>query len=332
MNNIIDLKACLIAASLLALTMSASIAQSQATNTKGPDATNVQMVTMGETYCRSIDNEDKTSLDFYTSAADVTAKSGKVIQSHNGGNCCTAAFPWNGSSCQALPVCGAGLEPIGLSCVATEQSCANAGLVLLNGACSVAASTSCYSIQPSGGIYGSNKTANYLDFNPTAWTFPVTSYIPGASTAISTGTQPTGGWFPSSYTNADYNHPYSFDVIINGVQHITDAKYSPSVWYSINVERKINNNNAITAPSGPNGSAAEIYINDQLAGKTVYGPGGTTGTDIVPNTIKSKLKEGKNKITFFLKGSVVGESQDGWTFYWQSRYTADLILFGSRCN
>ena len=103
-----------------------------------PDATNVQMVSVPETYCRSIDNTDMTGQDYYFSAADVTAKSGKVIQSHNGGNCCTAAAPWNGTACQAVPTCTNDKDLVGWSCVATSDSCARVGMSLINGACGVA--------------------------------------------------------------------------------------------------------------------------------------------------------------------------------------------------
>lgn len=103
-----------------------------------PDATHVQMVSVPETYCRSIDNTDMTGQDYYFSAADVTAKSGKVIQSHNGGSCCTAAAPWNGSACQAVPTCTNDKDLVGWSCVATSDSCARVGMTLINGACGVA--------------------------------------------------------------------------------------------------------------------------------------------------------------------------------------------------
>ncbi len=115
-----------------------------------PDATNVQMVSVPETYCRSIDNTDMTGQDYYFSAADVTAKSGKVIQSHNGGNCCTAAAPWNGTACQAVPTCTNDKDLVGWSCVATSASCARVGMSLINGACGVAAPTI-----PSGTLCGS---------------------------------------------------------------------------------------------------------------------------------------------------------------------------------
>ena len=115
-----------------------------------PDATNVQMVSVPETYCRSIDNTDMTGQDYYFSAADVTAKSGKVIQSHNGGHCCTATSPWNGTSCAAPLVCASGTEAVNGSCVATTASCAAIGMSLINGACGVAAPTI-----PSGTLCGS---------------------------------------------------------------------------------------------------------------------------------------------------------------------------------
>ncbi len=325
----------LLAATSMALASLATAAHAQTGSQGRPDATNVQMVSVPETYCRSIDNTDMTGQDYYFSAADVTAKSGKVIQSHNGGSCCTAAAPWNGSACQAVPTCTNDKDLIGWSCVATADSCARVGMTLINGACGVAVPPPppCYTIQTSGGIYGTNKTANYLALDPNFWVTPLISYIPGATSAVSSGTQNnSGSWFVDSYTNVDYARPSSFNLMITGVQNITKAVYSPSVWYTINVERITYSNNLLTAPSGPTGSSAEIYVNDQLAGRTVYGPGGNNGSDTVANTILPKLKEGMNKITFFLKGKVEGTSQDGWTFYFQSRFTADLVFFGARCN
>ncbi len=114
------------------------VAHAQSSATGRPDATHVQMVSVPETYCRSIDNTDRTGQDYYFSAADVTAKSGKVIQSHNGGSCCTAAAPWNGTACQAVPTCTNDKDLVGWSCVATADSCARVGMTLINGACGVA--------------------------------------------------------------------------------------------------------------------------------------------------------------------------------------------------
>ena len=142
----------LLAATYLALAALAPAANAQTRSQGRPDATHVPMVVIGETYCRSIDNEDKSSFDFYTSAADVTAKSGKVIQSHNGGNCCTAAFPWNGSACAAPLICAAGTEPVNGTCVATVASCAAIGMTLINGACGVAAPPSANASQYIGRI------------------------------------------------------------------------------------------------------------------------------------------------------------------------------------
>lgn len=133
------IKRSLIAATtVLAVTLSTALAQS---NTGGarPDATTIPMVFMNETYCHSIDNRDMNSQDFYASAADVTTKSGKVIQSWNKGNCCTAAMPWNGSACAVPLICAAGTEAVNGSCVATAASCAAIGMTLINGACGVAA-------------------------------------------------------------------------------------------------------------------------------------------------------------------------------------------------
>lgn len=323
----------LLAATSLALASLATAAHAQTGAQGRPDATNVQMATVSQTYCRSIDNVDMTSHNYYTNAADVAAKEGKVIQSHNGGSCCTAAAPWNGSACQAVPTCTNDKDLVGWSCIATEASCARVGMALINGACGVAVPPPppCYSATQVGNIYGTNKTANYLSFNPSYWMYPTTTYIPGSTTVIASGTGSAGGWIDTA-TNVDYLRPYSFDVLISGVENITDAKYSPSVWYTINVERKMYNNNALTAPSGPVGSSAEVYVNDQLAGRTVYGPGGTNGTDTVPNSIRSKLKNGINKITFFLKGKIEATSADGWTWYFQSRYVADLVFYGNKCN
>ena len=129
----------LLAATSLALASLATAAHAQTGAQERPDATNVQMVSVPETYCRSIDNTDMTGQDYYFSAADVTAKSGKVIQSHNGGSCCTAAAPWNGSACQAVPTCTNDKDLVGWSCVATADSCARVGMTLINGACGVAA-------------------------------------------------------------------------------------------------------------------------------------------------------------------------------------------------
>lgn len=135
----------LLAATSLALASLATAAHAQTGAQGRPDATNVQMVSVPETYCRSIDNTDMTGQDYYFSAADVTAKSGKVIQSHNGGSCCTAAAPWNGSACQAVPTCTNDKDLIGWSCVATADSCARVGMTLINGACGVASPPSCVS-------------------------------------------------------------------------------------------------------------------------------------------------------------------------------------------
>ena len=321
------------AATSLALASLATAAHAQTGAQGRPDATNVQMATVSQTYCRSIDNVDMTSHNFYTNAADVAAKEGKVIQSHNGGSCCTAASPWNGTMCAAPLVCGAGTEAVNGVCVATNASCAAIGMTLINGSCAVAAPPPpCFTAQPSSGIYGTNKTANYLEMDSLIWGInPLYSYVPGGSFSISAGTaNKSGVWFPSDYTNVDYARPFSFNIFITGVQNITGARYSPSVWFSKNVVSVINNNKYITAPNGPNGSSAEIYVNDQLAGRTVYGL--SSGTDTVANTILPKLKEGDNKITFFLKGSVVGENQDGWTYYYQSEYTGSLVLLGNRCK
>lgn len=131
----------LLAATSLALASLATAAHAQTGAQGRPDATNVQMVSVPETYCRTIDNTDMTGQDYYFSAADVTAKSGKVIQSHNGGSCCTAAKPWTGTQCAAPPVCAAGTELVSGSCVPTAASCAATGMTLINGACGVAAPT-----------------------------------------------------------------------------------------------------------------------------------------------------------------------------------------------
>ncbi len=146
-----------------------------------PDATNVQMATVSQTYCRSIDNVDMTSHNFYTNAADVTAKEGKVIQSHNGGNCCTAASPWNGSSCAAPLVCSSGTEAVNGSCVATTASCAAIGMTLINGACGVAAPTI-----PSGTLCGSVKgmVKGGSTVHPGGYTMFRAVYRPGDPVAV----------------------------------------------------------------------------------------------------------------------------------------------------
>ena len=163
----------LLAATSLALASLATAAHAQTGAQGRPDATNVQMVSIGDTYCRSIDNTDMTGQDYYFSAADVTAKSGKVIQSHNGGSCCTAAAPWNGSACQAVPTCTNDKDLIGWSCVATADSCARVGMTLINGACGVAPTPPSCNISSVVGKYTKYGEGNAMAVDPNAESYRV---------------------------------------------------------------------------------------------------------------------------------------------------------------
>lgn len=319
----------LLAATSLALASLATAAHAQTGALGRPDATNVQMVSVPETYCRSIDNTDMTGQDYYFSDADVTAKSGKVIQSHNGGSCCTADAPWNGSACQAVPTCTNDKDLVGWSCVATEASCARVGLTLIGGVCVTAGPPTCnFNVTASSPLYSVSSTAGggYTPrlivnrYTPVS----IAGIEPSLISSYFDGGENPGGTYVNNIENhrVVYRASLSWADEIRAALHVdtggtrtdgtvvTSGLYYPdwstSGWmqytYEINIKSKSLISHAshyveLLLQDTTVGVEYEIFVNGTQAGARIFNHGyGYPPPPSYRNSILGLLKDGVNTV------------------------------------